>query len=763
MCKAALMIGQRVRRREDPRFLTGAGSFVDDIELPAAAWVTFVRSDFAHARITGIDTSAALELPDVQVFTAADVDLAERLPLPMPELDERTRRPQMAADTVRFVGEILAVAVGETRAQSVDAAERVIVDYDPLPVVVDVHESKRGKTLLHPETQTNVCYHSEPEPRDPGLLEDCEVVVRGEHVSQRLAVCPLEPRSSAARVEHDGRLTLWLSTQTPHQDRDDAAAVLGLSPEQVRVVAPDVGGGFGGKTLSAEDMLLAWLARRTGRTVRWTETRSENLVSMPHGRAQLTRFELGGDRNGRLEALRLEILQDAGAYPAVGAILPTLTSLMASGVYRIPKIEVEIDSVLTNTTPTAALRGAGRPEATQMIERAIDLFAREIEIEPAEVRRRNLIPKDAFPYTTASGARYDCGDYEGALELAIASAGYDELREQQRRRREAGDPKLLGIGLSAYVEVTNGLPESEFAALELTPEGKAILKTGSFSHGQGHETTFAQIVAEHLGLPVERVAVVKGDTDAVARGSGTYGSKSTQIGGAAAGKASTEVVQRARQLVADELEANPDDVVLDLSAGRFHVAGAPEPAISWSDLAVRMDGAGRLSELSAAVDFEPEQPTFPFGAHIAVVEVDTETGSVSLQRIVTVDDAGRIINPLVAEGQVHGGIATGIAQALLEEFAYDDSGNPQNANLVTYCFPAATELPFFETVSMETPTHVNELGAKGIGESGTIGSTPAVHGAVLDAVAHLGVRSIEMPATGERVWRAIRDAAATTS
>jgi aerobic carbon-monoxide dehydrogenase large subunit len=754
------MIGQRVRRREDPRFLTGAGSFVDDVELPGAMWVTFIRSYLAHATIRGIDSSAATALPGTQVFTAAELDQVEPVALPMPALDDRMRRPQIARDTVRFVGEVVAVVVTETPAQGVDAAELVIVDYDPLPVVVDPRAALRDDTVLQPDAGTNICLHMAPEQPDPGLFDGCDVVISGEHVSQRLAVCPLEPRSSAARVEEDGRLTLWLSTQTPHQDRAAAAGALGMEPDRIRVVAPDVGGGFGGKMLSVEDVLLAAIAIKTGRPVRWTETRSENLVSMPHGRAQTTAFELGGDRDGTVKALRLKILQEAGAYPALGAILPTLTSLMASGVYRIPKIEVEIDSVLTNTTPTGPLRGAGRPEATQTIERAIDLFAAEVAIDPAEVRRRNFIPADAFPYTTASGAPYDCGDYAGALDRVLEAAGYDQLRAEQAKQREAGGTKLLGIGMSTYVEVTNGLTESEFASVEITDAGDAILKTGSLSHGQGHETTFAQIVGERLGMAAERVTVLKGDTDSVARGSGTYGSKSTQIGGAAAAKASTEVVDRAKQLVAEELEANPDDLVLDFGAGRFHVAGAPEPALSWSELAGRLDASGRLSELSLAVDFEPAQPTFPFGAHLAVVEVDAETGAVLLQRIVTVDDAGRIINPLVAEGQVHGGIATGIAQALHEEFVYDEDGNPQNSNLVTYGFPGATELPFFETVSMETPTPINELGAKGIGESGTIGATPAVHAAVLDAVAPLGIRRIDMPATGERVWRAIREAAA---
>ncbi|MBV9838815.1 MAG: molybdopterin-dependent oxidoreductase, partial [Solirubrobacterales bacterium] len=558
-----------------------------------------------------------------------------------------------------------------------------------------------------------------------------------------------------------GRLTVWLSTQTPHQDKMVLGMLLGLEAEQVRVVAPDVGGGFGGKGLAVEDVLLAWLARATGRQVRWTETRSENLVAMHHGRAQRIEFEIGGDRDGRVKALRLNVLQDAGAYPGLGAFLPNLTAMMASGVYQIPKIEVDIKTVVTNTTPTGPVRGAGRPEATQAVERAMDLFAADLSIDPAEVRRRNFIPADAFPFTTAVGTRYDSGDYSRALELVLEGAGYRALREQQESLRRNGSRTQLGIGLSTYVEVTNGISETEFGAVEITPDGGAIVKTGSLSQGQGHETTFAQIVASRLGVPIERVRVIKGDTDVVARGTGTYGSKSTQIGGAAAQLASEEVVEHAKRLAAEELEASPDDMALDLDAGRFHVAGSPEPAISWGELASRLEATGRLGELSAEADFTAEHPTFPFGAHVAVVEVDTETGSVELQRLVAVDDAGHIINPMVAEGQVHGGLAAGIAQALHEELAYDEEGNPQNSNLVTYCFPAATELPFFELVEMETPTPANALGAKGIGESGTIGATPAVLAAVIDALAPYGVRHLEMPANGERVWQAIQEAAAT--
>jgi carbon-monoxide dehydrogenase large subunit len=431
---------------------------------------------------------------------------------------------------------------------------------------------------------------------------------------------------------------------------------------------------------------------------------------------------------------------------------------MGSGVYRIPKIDAEVTATVTNTTPTGPVRGAGRPEATQVVERAIDTFAAELELDPAEVRRRNFIEPQQFPFTTASGATYDCGEYTKALDMALERAGYEQLRAEQARRREQRSPRQLGIGLSTYVEITNGISEKEFGAVEITAGGEAIVKTGSFSHGQGHQTTFAQIVADRLGIPLERITVLKGDTDVVARGTGTYGSKSVQIGGVAAGQASDRVVQRGKELAAEQLEASPEDMVLDLEAGRFHVAGAPQSGLDWRELAGRLAERDQLSELGAEVDLDESNPSFPFGAHIAVVEVDIETGAVALQRMVTVDDAGRIINPLLAEGQVHGGVAAGIAQALFEQIAYDEEGNPLNANMVSYAMPGATELPSFETNSMETLTPVNPIGAKGIGEAGTIGATPAVHNAVIDALAPFGIRHIEMPLTSERVWCALREA-----
>jgi carbon-monoxide dehydrogenase large subunit len=754
------ILGNRVLRKEDPRFLRGEGRYVENLPLEGALTVTFVRSLLAHARITGVDTSAAEALPNVQVITGADCDAPPVAPPPIPIIEPRMTRPLVANDVVRFVGDIVAIVVSEDRATGEDAAELVSVDYDPLPAVVDPRQAAKDEVLLFPEVGTNTaCPAGSPE-RDEALFDDCEVVVSDTLLSPRMAACPLEVRSAAAEVGPDGRITAWLSTQVPHRDRFGIAGTLGMDPGELHVIAPDVGGGFGAKSsFGAEEVLIVWLARRLGKAVRWTETRSESMIALPHGRGQVHELTLGGARDGKLLAYRLGILQDAGAYPTVGAFLPNLTALVSSGVYAIPRIEIQGRAVVTNTTPMTTFRGAGRPEAAQSIERMIDLFAAEIDMDPAEVRRKNFIPKDAFPHTTATGASYDSGDYEGALDLALGSVGYEELRVEQRRRREEGGATELGIGISSYTEITNPVAEQEFGEVEITADGGAVVYSGSFSHGQGHETTFAMIAAERLGLPLESVTVVQGDTDRVANGTGTFGSKSTQIGGSAARLAADAVVERAKVLVGDYLEASAADVVLDTALGRFHVAGTPEPALSWVELASRAAADGKLEELKASHEFQAP-PTFPFGVHVAVVEVDTETGRVELQRLVAVDDAGTLINPMVAEGQVHGGVATGVAQALYEDFVYDDDGNPLTSTLLSYAFPSAADLPSWEAIEMETPTPSNALGAKGIGESGTIGSTPAVMNAVLDALAPYGVRHVDLPCNGENVWRALREAKA---
>ena len=750
------VLGNRVLRKEDARFLRGGGQYVENLPLEGALAVTFVRSQLAHARIT-LDTSAAEGQPAVvAMLTGADVDIGPLGPA-FPVVNAAMSRPLVATDVVRFVGEIVAIVIGESREACVDAAELVAVDYDPLPAVVTPQAAVKDETLLFPHAGTNVAARNGSTEHDDTLFDGCDAVVAGSVHSQRLAPCPLEPRSAAAVPGPDGRITAWLSTQTPHQDRQGLAEMLGVEPSQLRVVSPDVGGGFGAKTLSVEEILIVWLARRLHRPVRWTETRSESMVALQHGRAQWLEFELGGTSEGKILAYRLDVLQDAGAYPGVGAVLPQLTQLMASGVYAIPRIEFDGVTVVTNTTPITSFRGAGRPEACQAIERAVDLFAAEIGLDPVEVRRRNFIPKDSFPHETASGAIYDSGDYEGALDLALDAVGLDELRAEQAQRRERGAAKQLGIGVSTYIEITNPVAETEFGQIEIAEDGSATLRTGSFSHGQGHETTFAQIASERLGIPVDSITVLKGDTDEIPRGTGTYGSKSTQLGGTAARLAADDVVVQARKLAAEYLEVSPEDIRLE--SGRFQVVGVPQRAVSWEALAGRASEDGKLELLNAAHDFEGSS-TFPFGCHVAVVEVDTETCEVELLRLVSVDDAGTIINPIIFEGQVHGGVATGVAQALYEQYVYDEDGTPLTSTLLDYAFPSAADLPSWEAVVMQTPTPINPLGAKGIGESGTMGSTPAVQTAVIDALAPHGVRHVDLPVNGENVWRALMESKA---
>jgi aerobic carbon-monoxide dehydrogenase large subunit len=749
------ILGNRVLRKEDPKFLTVGGTYVDDVSLTGAVHIAYVRSSMAHARIVSVDTADAAGAPGVvAVFTAADLDLPPRPP-EMPMFNQAMTRSLLALDTVRFVGECIAAVVADTRAQAVDAAEMVMVDYDPLRAVVDVGTALSDETLLFPEAGTNLAMDM-TFGTDQSLMDGCDVVISHQFLNHRVAPCPLEVRAASSEWSDEGRLTQYSSTQAPHGVKSGLAGALALDEAQVRVLAPDVGGGFGAKMGTyPEELLVAWISRKVGRPARWVETRSESMVGLGHGRGQLQDVQIGGTRDGRILAYRLNVVQDGGAYPAIGTVLPFMTRTMLSGVYDIPKVEFNSRSVVTNTTPTVAYRGAGRPEATAAIERVIDMYAAEIGLDPAEVRRRNLISKDAFPFTTPTGTVYDIGDYERALDLVLEASDYKGLRAEQKRRRESGATKQMGIGLSVYVEITNGMPGSEFGAVEVRPDGSVVVRTGTSPHGQGHVTAWAMLVSEQLGIPIENIDVIHGDTDVVPRGVGTFGSRSLQAGGVAVNQAATQVVERARQLAADLLEANPDDVVLDKVGQRFHVQGTPTAGRSWSELAAESQGDGGLT---AEVDFTAPGPTFPFGAHLVVAEVDTETGLVQITKVVAVDDAGKILNPLLAEGQVHGGLAQGVAQALLEEVRYDDDGNPVTANLADYAFVTAAELPSFERIAMETPTPVNELGAKGIGESGTIGSTPAVHNAVCDALVHLGVKHVPMPTSPQRVWLAINQA-----
>ena len=743
------ILGTRVARLEDPRFLTVGGTYVEDVVLPDAAWLTYVRSSMAHARITGIDVSGAKTAPGVLAVLTGD-DLAELgvAPASSPTFPEGMRRPFVARGVVRFVGEAVVAIVAEDRACGSDAADLVVVDYEPLPVVVDPEAALRDEQLLFPDVGTNVVQRFTSGSRAD--FGGSEVVVEERIVNQRLTAAPIEPRSAAAYWTDDGRLVHYAACQGAHPARDVLAAVYGLDPSRVRVVVPDVGGGFGAKSRTFPDeAALGFYAQVAGRPVRWTESRSENMIAMVHGRGQIQHARLGGRRDGRITAYQLDVVQDAGAYPVLGARLPAMTMLMTTGAYDIANAGFSGVSVVTNTVSTTAYRGAGRPEAAVAIERMVDRFAAELGMDPAEVRRRNLVAPFDDRYTTGIGTVYDVGDYPEALERVLRAADYDALRAEQGGRRDAGDPMALGIGVASYVEITAGAPGGEFGAVEVDA-GRIRVRSGSTPTGQGHDTTWAMIVADRTGVALEDVEVIHGDTDRVLRGGLTVSSRSVQLGGAAIAEACDTLVELGRGAAAELLEASVDDVVLDREAGRFHVAGAPARAVGWADLV-----AGDGPALCAEADHLPVMPTFPFGAHVAVVEVDTETGLVVLRRIVALDDAGRILNPVVAEGQVHGGIAQGAAQALLEAIRYDEEGQPLTTNFADYPVISATELPSLELVHMATPTFVNELGAKGIGEAGTIGAIPAVYNAVIDALGHLGVRHLETPLTPERVWAAL--------
>ncbi len=757
------ILGSPLRRTEDPRLLTVGGTYtadVDDPLLASPAHVTFVRSTMAHGRILAVDTSEAERAPGViGVFTARELDRVGglgRVPALPPMFPAEMGRPWLAGEVVRFVGEPVAAIVTEEQSQGVDAAEQVGVELDPLPVVVDPSLSVTDEELVFPDVGTNIALALGDDAFDDQLFDGCEVVVTQRIHHPRLASCALEGRSVAVAWSGDC-LTMWLSSQNAHAVREVLAATYGMDAGQVRVVVPDVGGGFGPKiNPHPEELLVPWLSRQVGRPLRWSESRTENMISMGHGRGQVHDVTIGGSRDGRIEALRVDIVADAGAYPALGAFLPYFTRKMASGVYAIPRVETRSRSVLTNKISTVAYRGAGRPEATEAIERAVDCFAAEIGLDPVEVRRRNFVPADSFPYRTAAGSTYDSGEYEQALDLVVAAADLEGLRQEQARRRRAGGRLQLGIGISTYVEITAGPnPGQEYAEVRMSSDGRVSVLTGTSPHGQGHHTAWAMVASEVLGTPVELVEVIHGDTAEVPRGGGTMGSRSAQLGGAAVHEAATQLLERARATAADLLGVSVEHLVLDRARGVFHPAGAPSECKSWSEVV----GAGSDGAMVAEADFRAPTTTFPFGAHLAVVEVDTETGAVRLERFVSCDDAGRILNPLLAEGQRHGGIAQGVAQALLEEVRYDTDGNPLTTNLADYAMISAPELPLFELETLETPAEANPLGAKGIGESGTIGATPAVHNAVIDALAPFGVRHIDLPLTPEKVWRAIRGGA----
>ena len=750
------ILGNEVRRVEDPDLLRGRGTFIANMVVPGMAQVAFVRSPYAHARILRIDASEALSRPGVlAVLRFEDLGVAPYHGFMV--LNEAAARPPLAAGKVRFVGEAVAMVVAETEAQAQDAVEYVEVSYDPLGVAADLEAAASpGAPLQFEELGTNVVAGKAGE-GDP--LAGAARVVRARLENQRVAVVPMEGDAIAAvpgGAAGDGfKMTVYVSTQMPHGFARQAARILGLAVEELRVITPHVGGGFGAKAgIGAEHGAVLAAARLLDRPLRWVAGRSENMVGMPHGRGQIQWVEMGFDPDGVITGMRLRVLGDAGAYAGFGGALALgPTRSMAQGVYSIPEIRYDVAAVVTNTTPMGAFRGAGRPEAAELLERIMDIAADEMGLDPVDIRRRNLIPKFDADYTTVMGTVYDTGDYAKALDEALRVAGYEELRAEQALRRARADRWQLGVGVSVYVEVTAGGGGQEYGALKVDSDGSATISVGTSAHGQGHATAFAMIVSDLLGISMDDIRFVQSDTALVPRGGGTGGSRSLQVGGSAVLVATEEVLRQAKDLAASELEASAEDIVV-YDGGRLGVAGVPSRTLGWADLASLSQ-----SGIEASVDFKVEGPTFPFGAHVSVVEVDVETGAVRPLRHVAVDDCGRIVNPLLVRGQQHGGIAQGMAQALWEQVVFDRDGNPLTANLADYAVPSAAEMPSFETANTVTPTRRNPLGAKGIGESGTIGAMPAVHNAVVDAVSHLGVRHIPMPCTPQAVWTAIDEAA----
>ncbi|MFO7280966.1 MAG: xanthine dehydrogenase family protein molybdopterin-binding subunit [Thermoanaerobacterales bacterium] len=776
--------GQRLLRKEDPRLLTGEARFIDDLQIPGALWMGMVRSPYAHARIRGIDVSAALEMPGVRhVFTGAD--LADAWADPMPcawPVTEDMKAPAhwpVAKDKACYVGDIVAVVVAEDRYQAADAVDAVVVDYEPLEAVVDIEDAASDRVVVHEELGTNRSYtwtlSPEPEAVERAFAEAAHTVSET-YVQQRLIPVAMEPRGVAVVPGvYGGDLTVYSSTQIPHILKVMVAATCGVPEHKVRVVAPAVGGGFGSKlNVYAEELIAVALARRLGVPTRWTETRAENAVATIQGRGQVQRMELAADAEGRVTAVRARITADMGAYlQLVTPGIPLLGAFLYHGVYDVPAYHFECTGVFTNRTPTDAYRGAGRPEATYAIERAMDALAREVGVDPAEIRRRNYIPPDRFPYESVAGLTYDSGDYEPTLDRALELVGYEELRAEQARRRAAGEKKHLGIGVSTYVEMCGLAPSRvlaslnyaaggwEAASVRVLPTGKVQVVSGTTPHGQGHETSWSQIVADRLGIDPADVEVLHSDTAVSPLGMDTYGSRSLPVGGVAVAMATDQVIAKAKAIAAHQLECAEDD--LELVDGELRVRGTPARSMTLQAVAFEAFSAHDLPDgmepnLSAQVSYDPPNFVFPFGTHVAVVEVDEETGRVELRDYAAVDDCGPQVNPMIVEGQLHGGIVQGAAQALWEEAVYDADGNLRNPTLVDYGVPSAAELPSLKLDHTVTPSPTNPLGVKGIGEAGTIGATPAVINAIVDALSPFGITDIAMPATPERVWAAIQQA-----
>ena len=793
-------VGQRVRRTEDPRLIKGLAHYVDDIELPNTLHVAFVRSVYAHAKITSIDTSAALAAPGVvAVYTGKDV--AGKIgPVPcasaLPDLKIPDHRV-LATDKVYFVGHPIVAVVAKDRYAARDAVDLVVVDYEDLPVVTDVEEAAVGGPVIHEAFGDNIAYKMTAGEGDiDAAFASAERTVKQRILHKRLAPIAMEPRGVLARYfPGEEEMTLWSSTQIPHLMRTQVALMIGMPENKLRVITPEVGGGFGSKlNVYSEEALLSWISMQLNKPVKWIETRRENIQATIHGRGQVGDIEVAFKNDGTVTGLRYNVIADLGAYhQLLTPAIPTLTGLMLSGAYKIPAIQINITACFTNKMATDAYRGAGRPEATYVVERAMDLVAAELGVDPAEVRRKNFPGKDEFPFHTATGLDYDSGDYEAALDKAQGIAGYAQLREEQKKAREEG--RLIGIGISTYVEIcalgpSQAMPAGgwESATVRIEPTGKVTVLTGASPHGQGQETSFAQIVADELGVSINDVTVIHGDTGVVQYGIGTFGSRATAVGGTAVYVAVQKLKEKAEKIAGHILQA--DAGLLSFEGGKYSVkkAAAASGAAGSSDpvVPVGQAPAGALPEpqtegrtgltiqeialaahlakelppdtepgLSATYFFEPKNFTFPFGTHIAVVEVDRETGDIKFLRYVAVDDCGKVINPMLVEGQVHGGIVQSIGQAMYEEVVYDEQGQLITGTLMDYALPRAKHIPNFELDRTETPSPVNPLGVKGVGEAGTIGATPAIVGAIVDALAPFGVRHLDMPVKPEDVWKVI--------
>lgn len=784
------LIGKSVKRVEDKRFITGRGNYTDDIVLPKQTYACFVRSPYGHAKILSVDTSAAKEMPGVvAIYTGADVADVNGVPCGWQvnfkngDTMKEPKHPLLVADKARHVGDAVAIVIAESYQQAVDAAEAVMVDYEELPCVVDAKKAaEAGAPVVHDDAPGNVCYDwalGNPIEEVNAAIDASAHVTTLEFVNQRMIPNAMEPRSYNSSYDpYNDKYVLYTSTQNPHLIRLLMCAfVLGIPEHKVRVVGPDVGGGFGSKIFHyTEEALLTWCTKQIGRPVKWTSTRSEAFLLDAHGRDHVTKAEMGFDSDGKITALRIKTYANLGAYLSTfSTCVPTyLHGTLLQGLYTTPKINVDVTATFTNTTAVDAYRGAGRPEATFLLERLLDLAALEMNVDPAALRFKNFIPPfDGVTqpgYQTQVALQYDSGNYHGVLEKGLEMLGYEDFRKAQKEALNNGH--LLGVGFSTYIEACGIAPSAvvgslgaraglfEVGQVRVQPTGKVSVYTGSHSHGQGHETTFAQVVADKLGIAMEDVEIVHGDTESVAFGMGTYGSRSLAVGGSAIMKSIEKIVEKGKKIAAHKLEASEGDI--DFADGKFTVKGT-DKSVAFGDVALTAYvphhyPAGLEPGLDFSSFYDPANFTYPFGCHIAVVEIDKETGKVKLQRFVAVDDVGNIINPMIVEGQIHGGLVQGIGQALFEGAEYDENGQLTNGSYMDYCMPRADDVPFFETANQITPCPHNPLGVKGAGEAGCIGSTPAVVNAVIDALWSGGhkVKDIRMPLTSERVWRAMQ-------